>query len=428
MPNKSVQLLSHTRVTNDVQKNALLVSIFDRSVSAILLTVIAPVCILNILLAKLQNKPVLKTVQLKDCLNRSVQHYAFTSGVFKSAPILCGVLTKKLSLCGMPLTLSLSQNQQYQLSRYDFILPGLFNAARLHQSSGLVAQDPVQLLKNQFSSSLGGYVSLLMRGIISQFFYTSQGKKLQTPSEFSLFGLEVNNVSMQQAVSWVVAERGSNLTCKTGCFANVNSVNLSAKHKQLVKNINSADRCFADGSGLRLAAKKIGINIKENVNGTDMLPHLCKAAIKKGASIYLLGSEEGVALKTANNLRNQFPGLRIAGTHNGYFSHQQTSQIIDNINHSNADILLLAMGSPVQEQWLNQHASQLKCRTALAVGGLFDFYSGKIPRAPMWMRELGLEWVWRLLQEPKTKFNRYVIGNPLFLFRTFVLGQAKRGL
>ena len=86
------------------------------------------------------------------------------------------------------------------------------------------------------------------------------------------------------------------------------------------------------------------------------------------------------------------------------------------------------MGSPVQEAWLLEHSAQLKCKTALAVGGLFDFYSGQIARSPLWLREIGLEWVWRLMQEPKEKFTRYVIGNPLFLFRVYVLGLAKKGV
>lgn len=117
--------------------------------------------------------------------------------------------------------------------------------------------------------------------------------------------------------------------------------------------------------------------------------------------------------------------MRIAGSHHGYFKAEDNAQIIAQINQSGADICLVAMGSPVQEQWLLDHANQLQCATALAVGGLFDFYSGKIPRAPRWLRELGFEWVWRLIQEPGTKFKRYVIGNPVFLFRTFVMNQAR---
>ena len=235
---------------------------------------------------------------------------------------------------------------------------------------------------------------------------------------------------MTDAVDWVMSERNSTQAlkgCKTSCFANVNSVNLMVNHPKLGENLNGADRCFADGSGLRLAAKTLGINIKDNVNGTDMLPHLCEAAQARGISIYLLGAKPGVAVVTAKNLLKQYPTLRIAGAEHGYFERTQDNNVVERVNDSNAEILLLAMGSPMQEKWLQDNAPQLTCRTALAVGGLFDFYSGQIPRAPMWMRELGFEWVWRLMQEPKSKFNRYVIGNPLFLIRTFIFNRASRG-
>lgn len=428
MLNKTAQLTMNRRVSDKPKKTVHIGSVFDRIVSAVLLLVCVPIFILNVIIAKVMSKPVFRKIQLKDCLSRSIQHFEFTSGMLKRGPILWVLFTRKISFCGMPLKLTLSKIQKSQLKRYHHVLPGLYDCASLHQSSGLILDDPVKLLKHQFTHTLTGYISLLLRGVISQLIYKNQSEKLATPAHFSLFGLKINNLSMKQAVKWVVQKNKAGEQCKIGCFINVNSVNLSVKHRQLVQDVNRADHCFADGSGLRLAAKNIGIKIKENVNGTDMLPHLCEAAVDKDMSIYLLGSQEGVALQTATNLRKQYPNLRIVGTQHGYFTQEQTLQVIDKINQSKADILLLAMGSPNQEAWLNQYAPYLQCRTALAVGGLFDFYSGKIPRAPMWMRELGLEWVWRLIQEPKGKFNRYVIGNPLFLFRTFVLNQAKRGL
>jgi N-acetylglucosaminyldiphosphoundecaprenol N-acetyl-beta-D-mannosaminyltransferase len=235
---------------------------------------------------------------------------------------------------------------------------------------------------------------------------------------------------MTDAVNWVMSEQKVDKdfkNCKTGCFVNVNSVNLIAEHPTLSKNINSADRSFADGSGLRLAAKKLGINIKDNIKGTDMLPHICEAAQAQGISIYFLGAKPGVAIAAAKNLRKHYPLIRIAGAEHGFFDPREVAKIIKRINQTNAGILLLAMGSPVQEKWLQENAPKLNCRTALAVGGLFDFYSGQISIAPMWIRELGLEWIWRLMQDPKSKFNRYVIGTPLFLIRTFVFNRASRG-
>lgn len=155
----------------------------------------------------------------------------------------------------------------------------------------------------------------------------------------------------------------------------------------------------------------------ENVNGTDMLPHLCKACVSSGQSIYFLGAAPGIAAKAAQHMQQQNKGLRVAGTHHGYINAEQTSSLITQINASGADIVLVGMGTPLQENWIDQHKHQINAGCILAVGGLFDFYSGRIPRAPQLIRRWGFEWLWRLAQEPKAKFKRYVLGNPLFLFR-----------
>lgn len=257
--------------------------------------------------------------------------------------------------------------------------------------------------------------------------FSQTATKFQQTEQFTLFGLTIHNHSMQAAVDWVLTPVSNGERCKTGYFINVNSVNLTTKHPTLKHALNRGDRCFADGSGIRIAAKYSGVRIRENVNGTDMLPHLCIAAQASKKSIYMLGAKPGVAAKAAQKLLKQYPQLNIAGTQDGYFDAQETEDVIARINQSGADVLLVAMGSPMQEAWIDAHAKRLKCSTALAVGGLFDFYSGNIPRAPMWMRKLGMEWVWRLMQEPKTKFNRYVIGNPHFLVQTFIFNRAKRG-
>jgi N-acetylglucosaminyldiphosphoundecaprenol N-acetyl-beta-D-mannosaminyltransferase len=286
-------------------------------------------------------------------------------------------------------------------------------------------------MQKKISNNEQALSSSLDNSGLSNLFYPQLAKNIVQPAQFKLFGLTIHNDSMKTAVEWVLKpslKENKRNECQIGYFINVNSVNLSLNNSVLRDQINRADRCFADGVGMRLAAKHIGLQIIENVNGTDMLPHLCEAAQKTDRSIYLLGAKPGVAAKAANNLMKKYPNLIIAGTQDGYFSQENTKNVIDDINQSGANILLVAMGSPIQEDWLDKHAPKLTCSTALAVGGLFDFYSGKIARAPLWMRELGMEWVWRLLQEPQSKFNRYVIGNPLFLIHTFIFNRAKREL
>ncbi len=234
--------------------------------------------------------------------------------------------------------------------------------------------------------------------------------------QFSIFGMKIDNVSMQDAVESVVTPRADRVT-KTVCFVNANSINLARDNEGLTHAVNDADCVFADGSGVRLAARRAGITLQDNVNGTDMLPLLCEKAAAESLSIFFLGAAPGVAEQAASNLTERFKGLRVAGTQHGYFSNAENPNIIKAINASGADILLVAFGSPNQEAWLQNNRQHLKVKSALAVGGLFDFYSGRIPRAPLWMRRTGIEWIWRLMQEPKAKFKRYVIGNPLFIYR-----------
>ncbi|WP_372880108.1 WecB/TagA/CpsF family glycosyltransferase [Psychromonas sp.] len=251
-----------------------------------------------------------------------------------------------------------------------------------------------------------------------------------------LFDLPINNVSMDKAIHWVVTQRFSR-RAETGpaeqanktrlaFFINAHSINLSFKQPEFYQTLKKADCLFADGCGMRLASRHIGDPLLDNVNGTDMLPELCRQAAKEQKSIYFLGSAPGVAKQAAQSLKKSYPGLIIAGHQHGFFNPQENGNIIAAINHSEADILLVGLGSPVQEAWLAENADLLRCKTALAVGGLLDFYSGNMPRAPLWLRNLGLEWLYRLMQEPQKKFNRYVLGNPLFLIRTYLLNRVTR--
>ncbi len=413
--------------SSEMDGNYLLI---DMPISFFLLLVSSPVFLINLLISKAQKKPFLKFVKKQDCLGRPVMLHRCQSGFAKDIALLWSVLTQNIRFCGLPLHDTFSELEKAKLQRFRHCFAGLFSHVGLHQLSGIAVVKPYELIEQQASASSFAYLSLLVKGGLSHLLFRRTSKGLEQPEKFKLFGITIHNNSMQSAVNWALTPsptRNNHAVCKIGYFINVNSVNLAAHNPVLRAQLNRADRCFADGSGMRLAAKHIGLRIRENVNGTDMLPHLCAAAQQTKRSIYMLGAKPGVAAKAAHNLLKKYPNLNIAGTQDGYFSPEQTKQVISDINQSGADILLLAMGTPVQEEWLAKHTPQLKCITALAVGGLFDFYSGHIARALMWMRELGMEWVWRLLQEPKGKFHRYVIGNPIFLIQTFIFNRAKRG-
>ena len=241
---------------------------------------------------------------------------------------------------------------------------------------------------------------------------------LNTPNTLSLFGIEIHNDSLSEAADKVMASKRSGLP-KTVCFVNVNTINLAKTHSDLIASVNDADYVFADGVGMRIAASRQGQIMRDNVNGTDLLPLLCERAAEQEKSLFLLGAQPGVAALAAKRLEAQYDGLNIAGVHHGFFDKQSSQSVIDCINNSGASVLLVAFGSPIQETWVRANRHLLRVDVVLAVGGLFDFFSGRIPRAPLWLRKLSLEWVFRLIQEPRKKFNRYVIGNPVFLWRCF---------
>ena len=198
-------------------------------------------------------------------------------------------------------------------------------------------------------------------------------------------------------------------------FVNVHSIFLALQHHSLMEQLNYSALTLADGSGLHWAGKLLGEPVVENLNGTDFTPKVLKLAESSGKSVYLLGARESVLNRTISNIEQQFPSLKIAGFHHGYFNTEDETGIIEDINRSEADILLVGMGSPIQEDWIWRNKEKLKARIGFAVGGLFDFLSGEFPRAPLWMRRSGLEWLYRFFNDPSSKWKRIFVEIPIFL-------------
>lgn len=255
---------------------------------------------------------------------------------------------------------------------------------------------------------------IVLRNISSKIFSTS--RILNTKSAVDVFGIDIANIPLEQALAWIrAATKGK----KTSFLAYVNAhcLNVAYADPEFRLLLKKADMIFPDGIGIKIAAHRKGIRLLANLNGTDLFPHICKIAEEDKLSLYLLGSRPGVADTVASKLCKRYPDLKIAGTHDGYFSRDEEAQIIDDINSGGTDILLVAMGVPEQEKWLARNKDKLNASLVMGVGGLFDFYSDRIQRAPLWVRELSMEWLWRLLQEPGRMWRRYVIGNPLFVSR-----------
>ena len=240
----------------------------------------------------------------------------------------------------------------------------------------------------------------------------------------TLAGIRIDNLMMDEALDMIFSVVGSGEPCRELHFVNAHCINVAYTDDAYRQVMQGAAAVFADGSGIRKAGEMLEAPIVDNVNGTDMFPLLCRRCLAEGKQIYLLGAEPGIAERTAGWVEEHIGDGIVAGCHDGFFTEEQAPGVIAGINDSGASILLAAMGVPRQELWIHAHLQQLQCPVAIGVGGLFDFFSGKIRRAPLFMRKLGIEWVWRLLMEPRRMWRRYVIGNFVFLRRMKRLMKA----
>lgn len=235
-------------------------------------------------------------------------------------------------------------------------------------------------------------------------------------SRLSLFGIYLDNLKMDEALT-AITDAVINRTRKKIAFVNADCINISARNDTYRDRLRAMDMVLVDGIGMRIAGKVLGQVIQDNVNGTDLFPQLCERLNVIGSKLFLLGAKPGVAESVGQWVTRHYPKVEVVGTRHGYFSASEEACVREEINLSKADVLLVAFGVPLQEDWIVRNMPQIGVSVAMGVGGLFDFYSGRIPRAPAILRACGFEWVYRLMQEPARMWRRYVIGNPLFLAR-----------
>ena len=236
------------------------------------------------------------------------------------------------------------------------------------------------------------------------------------PSRISLFGIPIDNVTLEEAVE-IIVERLDGDVAQQVSFVNADCVNVACRQPEYLAALQNSDLVFADGIGVRLAGDVLGQPVADNVNGTDLFPMLAAALAGSGKRIYLLGGRPGVAEGVVRYLATNFPGVEVAGWRNGYFSAAEEAEVIADIRRSGADLVLVAFGAPRQETWIRNNLHKLGAKVVIGVGGLFDFFSGRIPRAPRWMRKLGMEWCYRLYREPGRMWRRYLVGNVVFMVR-----------
>jgi N-acetylglucosaminyldiphosphoundecaprenol N-acetyl-beta-D-mannosaminyltransferase len=300
--------------------------------------------------------------------------------------------------------------------RYD-IRPGLVCLWWIRRRANIAYETETEAdLEYVDTRSAWGDLGIALRSLPS-LLYGAGGAP--APERLAVLDLPIDNLTMEEAVQAIVERMNSDRPCQI-CFVNAHCANIARRDRAYCQVLKGAELRLADGIGMKLAGKLLGREVRQNVNGTDLFPRLCAALKDSGKGVFLLGARPGVAEGARDWVAAHCPGVRIAGCYHGYFSQEEEEAVVWRIAASGADLLLVAMGAPRQEKWIGRHLPRTGARVAMGVGGLFDFYSGRIPRAPLWMREMGLEWFYRFCREPRRMWKRYFVGNAVFLFRVIL--------
>ncbi len=187
---------------------------------------------------------------------------------------------------------------------------------------------------------------------------------------------------------------------------------------------------LADGVGIWLGGRILRGADLVNLNGTDFGIEVLKRGAAAGRGFFFLGAKDGIAALAKEKLERSIPALRVLGCHDGYLDDASSQEAIRRIGESGADTLFVCMGVPNQELWIDRHRHELPgVKLALGLGAFFDFYAGVVARSPLWMRKLRIEWVYRLLQEPRRLWKRYILGNAVFFWHILAnrLGLNAKG-
>ena len=225
-----------------------------------------------------------------------------------------------------------------------------------------------------------------------------------------LFNIEIDALSMRQTLD-IVEDAVANDKHIHHTVVNAGKIVLMQEDKELEKSVNEADLINADGQAVVWASKMLGSPLPERVSGIDLMEKLVKRSFEKGYRCYFLGAEEDVVSNLITLYKKKYSNNVIAGYRNGYFKKSDEKRIAKDISQSNANILFVAITSPKKEIFLNTYKKELKnINFIMGVGGSFDVIAGKVNRAPKWMQDIGFEWLYRVIQEPRRMFMRYIVG------------------
>jgi N-acetylglucosaminyldiphosphoundecaprenol N-acetyl-beta-D-mannosaminyltransferase len=240
---------------------------------------------------------------------------------------------------------------------------------------------------------------------------------MESVERVNVLGIGVSALNMPLALQVIEGWISGHQT-QYVCITPVHSVMLCQDDPELQKIFNASGLTTPDGMPLVWLNRLKGRKHVERVYGPDLMLALCEHSVAEGYRHYFFGGAEGVPEQLAESLQIRFPGLAVAGTYSPPFrdlTFEEDARIVQKINQANPDIVWVGLGAPKQERWMASHRDQLNAPVLIGVGAAFDFHTGRKPQAPRWMQRSGLEWLFRLLSEPKRLWKRYLYNNPRFI-------------
>ncbi|NLH46317.1 MAG: WecB/TagA/CpsF family glycosyltransferase [Acholeplasmataceae bacterium] len=222
-----------------------------------------------------------------------------------------------------------------------------------------------------------------------------------------ILGVPVHPYTMNGAVEKIV-ERVSQKQKTLVVTANAEIIMMGQSDTEYMEILNKAALVLPDGAGTVWAGRKLGYEVPERVAGYDLFLNLMAEAAQKNFNVFFFGAAPGVAEEAKQKCETLYPGISIVGCRNGYFKDADNHSIVEEINNSGADLLFVALGAPKQEKWLAKYEDTLKPSLLMGIGGSFDVVAGKMERAPKWMQDASLEWLFRLYKQP-SRFRRMLV-------------------
>ena len=216
---------------------------------------------------------------------------------------------------------------------------------------------------------------------------------------------------VEQVLAW--AREGER---RTITYVNAACIALATESPTYRTLLNQADLVYVDGIGIVWAGRLFGFRGLYKVTGRDWIDEFCRLSEASHLRLYLLAGKPGIAERARQVLENRYPGLVVSGTADGYFQAKTEDQVLTEMSNDPPHVLLIGMGVPAQENWVFKHQEQIPAIVCWCVGALFDVVAGVEQPVPQWLEKLGFEWLWRLKEDPRGKWRRYLVGIPRFVW------------